>query len=109
MEEAKAKEAKQKNTIDRLKKQVDDLTTKNKEMSDELRHMSEQLRNRDSQSVLKKDSRPATANSNQANNRYTFSTNNQQESQQPKSILKNKNDASSSKKAFHESPYKSED
>jgi uncharacterized coiled-coil protein SlyX len=41
MEEAKAKEAKQKNTIDRLKKQVEDLTTKNKEMSDELRHMSE--------------------------------------------------------------------
>ncbi len=41
MEEAKAKEAKQKNTIDRLKKQVEDLTVKNKEMSDEMRVLTE--------------------------------------------------------------------
>lgn len=41
MDEAKAKEAKHKNTIDRLKKQVEDLSTKNKEMSDEMRVLSE--------------------------------------------------------------------
>lgn len=42
MEEAKAKESKQKNTIDRLKKQVEELSCRNKEMSEELKHIEQQ-------------------------------------------------------------------
>ena len=41
-EEAKAKEAKQKMSNDRLKKQVDELSQRNKELSDELRHHEQQ-------------------------------------------------------------------
>jgi len=42
-EESKAKDLKQKSTIDRLNKQVEELKERNKELSDELKHM-EQLR-----------------------------------------------------------------
>jgi hypothetical protein len=38
-EEAKAKEQKQKATIDRLNKQVEELKVKNKEITDELKHL----------------------------------------------------------------------
>lgn len=69
MEEAKAKEAKQKNTIDRLKKQVDDLTVRNKEMTDELKILTDQVRGKsnaalvDPAMAVKKDQRPNTSTS----------------------------------------------
>lgn len=88
------------------------MTVRNKEMNDELKVLTDQLRGKSSAPIVdqaitvKKDSRPNTSASLQ--NRYTFSTANQAE--QPKGILKNKNDTSNNKKsAFHESPYKSED
>ena len=49
-------------TIERLKKQVDELTVKNKEIGDELKHANDQLRqassgvNQSQQQIQKKDS-----------------------------------------------------
>ena len=42
-EDSRQKEQKAKSTIDRLKRQVEDLTTRNKELNEEVKHL-EQLR-----------------------------------------------------------------
>jgi len=44
-EEAKGKEGKQKATIERLNKQVEEMRLKNKELQDELKHVIDQLKN----------------------------------------------------------------
>ena len=86
-EEAKAKEAKQKTTIERLKKQVEDLAQKNKEQTEELRHLTEIVR----QGSTKKDqAKGAATGIGQGANRYTFSA---KQEEQPKGILKNKNES----------------
>jgi uncharacterized coiled-coil protein SlyX len=60
-EEAKARDAKQKATIDRLNKQVEELRLKNKEQQDELKHVVDQMRSQQQQQ------RPVTAASDKQN------------------------------------------
>jgi uncharacterized coiled-coil protein SlyX len=50
-EESKGKEAKQKATIDRLNKQVDEMRVKNKELQDELKHVIDQLKSQPAKSA----------------------------------------------------------
>jgi len=82
-EETKTKEAKQMTTIERLKKQMEDLAQKNKEQAEELRHLTEIVR----QGSTKKDQpKGAATRIGQGANRYTFSA---KQAEQPKDILKN--------------------
>ena len=100
-EEAKVKETKQKTTIERLKKQVEDLTQKNKEQADELKHLGELVRQASTPAAQRKD-KPASG-IGQGASRYTFSSKPPEE--QPKGILKNKNEG----QHHNTSPCKSDD